>query len=50
MIFLYIDFLVKREGQLLAPKSTAFRGKKLSFSTLKAVLFQKSRFTALSVD
>jgi len=45
--FLYIDISSKREGQLRGRKSTAFRVKKLSFSTLKAVLFQNNRCTAL---
>jgi hypothetical protein len=45
--FLYIDISPKRKAPLRGRKSTAFRVKKQSFSTLKAVLFQKSRCTAL---
>jgi len=45
--FLYIVISIKRKGQLQGRKSTAFRVKKLSFSTLKAVLLQKSRCTAI---
>ncbi|MCR5679276.1 MAG: hypothetical protein K6G08_03565 [Prevotella sp.] len=45
--FLYIDISQKREGQLRGWKSTAFWVKKLSFSTLKAALFQKSRLAAI---
>ncbi len=48
--FLYIDISQKREGQLRGWKSTAFRVEKLSFSTLKTVLFQKSRLTAIFAD
>ena len=48
--FLYINILVEMEVTLQGWKSTAFSPSKLSFSTLKAVLFQDCCCTAFFVN